>query len=180
MTQNLHVLSAHVLNFLGRWTSRAVPSSKFTKFVTPDRFGIADASLSHFVSHVDIVRFTCRHVGRNLRRNHSSYLCPRIRSAQFTKWTQFFFFQRSGGWSRLAQPGARPCQGALRRLKSVDGLSSGSHVRKTKTPFSACSGMRPCTPVMGLSHRCDTGTRVCKYEGSTSAEDHDVAFVNHS
>ena len=33
---------------------RAAPSSRFTKFVTPDRFGITDASLSHFVSHVDI------------------------------------------------------------------------------------------------------------------------------
>ena len=32
----------------------------------------------------------------------------------------------------------------------------------------------------GLSHRCDTVTRVWQYERSTSVEDHDVAFVNHS
>ena len=31
-----------------------------------------------------------------------------------------------------------------------------------------------------LSHRCDTGTRDWQYEGSTSVEDHHVAFVNHS
>ena len=32
----------------------------------------------------------------------------------------------------------------------------------------------------GLCHRCHTCTRVWQYEGSTSVEDHDVAFVNHS
>ena len=41
------------------------------------------------------------------------------------------------------QTGARPFQGAPRRLKSVDGLSPGSHVRKTETPFFECSGVRP-------------------------------------
>ena len=45
-----------------------------------------------------------------------------------------FFFQRSYGWSRLTQPGTQPFEGANRRLKSVDGISPGSHVRKT--PFS--------------------------------------------
>ena len=54
-----------------------------------------------------------------------------------------FFFERSDGWSRLTQPGARPIQGAPRRLKAVDEVSSGSHVRKRNTPFFACSGMRP-------------------------------------
>ena len=48
------------------------------------------------------------------------------------------------------QPGARPFQGAPRRLKSIDGMSSGSHVRKTNTPFFACSGVRPWTPVMAF------------------------------
>ena len=57
--------------------------------------------------------------------------------------------------------------GARRRLKPVDGLSSVSHVRKTKTPFFACSG---------VPH----GTRVWQYEGSTSVEDHNVAFLDHS
>ena len=58
-----------------------------------------------------------------------------IRSARLTICTQFFFFQRSYGWSRLTQPGTQPFQGAPRLLKSVDGISSGSHVRKTDTPF---------------------------------------------
>ena len=43
----------------------------------------------------------------------------------------------------LTQPGALPFQGTHRRLKPVDGLSPDYHVRKTKTPFFACSGMRP-------------------------------------
>ena len=42
MTENLLAPSAHGPQF-------PVPSSKFTMFVTPDRFGITDASLSHFV-----------------------------------------------------------------------------------------------------------------------------------
>ena len=49
---------------------------------------------------------------------------------------QFFFFSPSYGWCRLTRRGARPFQRALRRLKSVDGLSSGSQVL-------ACSGIRP-------------------------------------
>ena len=160
-----------VLNFPGHWVRRAVPTSGFSNFVALNRFGVAGAPLSHLVSHVKIVRSSCRHVWR-LR-----YLRFGIRSAQLTDCTQFFFFQRSYGWSRLTQPGTRPFQGAFRRLKSGDGLSSSSHVRKTNTPFFACSGILPCTC---LSHRCDTGTRVWQYEGSTSVEDHDVAFVNHS
>ena len=69
MTENLHALSAHGPQFPGTLDlTGCSPSYRFTKFVTPDRFGIADASLSHFVSHVDIVRSTCRHVWRHLRR----------------------------------------------------------------------------------------------------------------
>ena len=71
-----------------------------------------------------------------------------------------------------------PFNGAPRRLKTVGGLSSGSHVRKTKTPFLACSGMRPWTD--DLSHRCHTCTRIWQYEGSTSVEDHNVPFVDHA
>ena len=93
MTEHLHALSAHGPRFPGTLDLMGCsPSSRFTKFVTPDRFGIADASLSHFVSHVDIVRSLCRHVWRNLRGNHPWYLFSRIGSAQFTKWAQFFFF----------------------------------------------------------------------------------------
>ena len=119
----------------------------FSNFVTLDRFSVADTPLSHFVSHVNIVRSSCRHVWR---------LWPRlwylrgIRSAQLTNCTQFFSFQWSYGWSRLARSGTRSSQGALHRLKSVDGMSSGSHVRKTNTPFFACTGMRPGTPVMAF------------------------------
>ena len=36
-----------------------------------------------------------------------------------------------------------PFERTPRRLKPADGLSSDSHCRKTKTPFLACSGMRP-------------------------------------
>ena len=38
-----------------------------------------------------------------------------------------------------------------------------------------CASMNPCG---GLSHRRHTCTQVWRYEGSTSIEDHDVAFVN--
>ena len=138
-----------VLTFPGRWIRRAVPTSGFSNFVTLNRFGVAGAPLSHFVSHVNIVRSSCRHVWR--LRPLLWYLRFGIRSAQLTTdCTQFFFFQRSYGWSRLTQPGTRPFQGAPRRLKSVDGLSSDSHVRKTNTPFFACCGMRPCTPVIAF------------------------------
>ena len=80
------------------------------------------------------------------------------------------------GFEVLAQPGARPFQGTLRGLKSVDEASSGFHVRKTKTSFFTRGGMRP----HGLSHRCHTGTRALQYEGSVTIENHDVAFVKHS
>ena len=36
------------------------------------------------------------------------------------------------------------------RLTNVDGLSSSSHVRGTKTPFFECIGMCPWTPVMAF------------------------------
>ena len=137
-----------VLSFPERWIRRAVPTSGFSNFITLDRFGVAGAPLSLFVSHVNIVRSSCRHVWR--LRPRLWHLRSGIRSARLTKCTQFFFFQRSFVWSRLAQPGTRPFQGALRRLKSVDGMSSSSHVRKTNTPFFACSGMRPWTPVMAF------------------------------
>ena len=39
------------------------------------------------------------------------------------------------------------------------------------------ASLNPCG---GLSHRCHTGTRVWQYEGSTSVEDHNVAFLDHS
>ena len=71
----------------------AVPTSWFSNIVTTDGFGVAGASLSHFVCHVNIVCSTCRHVRRNFRR-HFWYLLPRIQSVKFTEWTQFFFFQR--------------------------------------------------------------------------------------
>ena len=119
-----------VLNFPGRWVRRAVPTSGFSNFVILDRFDVADALLSHFVSHVNIVCSSCS------LRSHLCYLRSRIRSAQLTD-TQFFFFHGSYGCSRLTQLGTRPFQGAPRRLKSFDGLSSGSHVRKTNTPFFA-------------------------------------------
>ena len=61
-----------------------------------------------------------------------------------------FFFQRSHGWSRLVLPGGWSLPGSPRRLKPVDGWSSSSHVRKTNTPFLACSGMRPWTPEMAF------------------------------
>ena len=48
------------------------------------------------------------------------------------------------------RPGVWSLQGAPCRLKPVDGWSSGSHVRKTNTPFFACSGMRPWTPEMAI------------------------------
>ena len=69
------------------------------------------------------------------------------------------FFQRSCGWSRLTEPAARSFQGAPRRLKPVDGLSSGSHVRKTKTPFFACSWHASLNPCDGFPHRCHTNIR---------------------
>ena len=75
---------------------------------------------------------------------------PRFEVLNSPNGPNYFFFQRFYGWSSLTQPGARPFQGAPRRLKPVEGLSSGSHVRKTKTPFFACHGMRPWTPVMAF------------------------------
>ena len=49
-----------VLNFPGRWVRQAVPTSGSSNFVTLDRFGVTDARLSYFVSHVNIVRSSCR------------------------------------------------------------------------------------------------------------------------
>ena len=53
-----------VLNFPGRWVRRAVPTSGISHFATLDRFGVADVPLSHFVSHVNIVPSSYRHVWR--------------------------------------------------------------------------------------------------------------------
>ena len=102
----------------------------------------------------------CRHVRRIQR--HPRYLRPRIRSSQLTKWSQFFFFQRSYGWSRLILPGSLSLQGSPRRLKPVDGWSSGSHVCKTNTPFFACSGMRPWTPEMAFLTEATQHTSLAK------------------
>ena len=75
---------------------------------------------------------------------------PRIRSAQPTNCTQRFLFERSYEWSRLTQFGAGPMQGAPCRLKSIGEASSSSHVRKTKIPFFACSGVCRWTRVMAF------------------------------
>ena len=105
---------------------------------------------------------------------------PRIRSAQLSKWTQFFFFQRSYGWTRLTQPGARPFHGVPRRLKAVDGFVFSFPRSQDEDLIFRMQRYASLNPCDVLSHRCDTGTRVWQYEGSTSVEDHDVAFVNRS
>ena len=102
-----------VLNFPGRWIRRAVPTSVFSNFVTLNGFGVGDAPLSHFVSHVDIVRYMCRHVWRNLWHTHSWYLCPGFEVLNSPNGPNSFL-QRSYGLSRLTQPGARTFQGAPR------------------------------------------------------------------
>ena len=80
-----------ILDFPGRRIRRAVPASRFSNFIAADGVSVADIPLSHFVSHIDIVRSPSRHVRRSLRRQ-TWYLRPRIRSAQLTNCTQFFFF----------------------------------------------------------------------------------------
>ena len=150
MTENLHALSAHGPQFPG----------------TLDLTGCSFVEV-HGVRHLQQIRhrwrlseplrLPCRHRPVHVQTRFAQPPAPpplvpppRICSAQITNCTQRFYFWRSYGWSRLTQPGARPFQGAPRRLKPVDVLSSGSHVRKTKTPFFACSGMRPWTPVMAF------------------------------
>ena len=167
-----------VLNFPGRWIRRAVPTSGFSHFVTLNNFGVAGAPLSHFVSHVNIVRSSCTHVWR--LRPRLWYLRFGTRSAQLTDCTQFFFFQRSYGWSRLTQPGTR----ALSRGSPPTEIRRRPVLRfpRAQDEYSIfrmqwCASLHPCDR---LSHRCDTGTRVWEYEGATSVEDHAVAFVNHS
>ena len=46
-----------LLKWPGRWIRRAVPTSGFLNFVNLDRFGVAEAPLNHFVTHVNIARF---------------------------------------------------------------------------------------------------------------------------
>ena len=86
---------------------------------------------------------TCRHGWRKLRRHQLWYLCPRIRSAQPTDWTQFFLFQRSlrvvqahSAWRSGFSRGSPPIETRRRFVLKF-------HVRKTKTPFFACSGILP-------------------------------------
>ena len=62
----------------------------------------------------------------------------------------FFSFDGLTGGPGLFSLVLGPFKGAPPRLKSVDGRSSSSHVRKSKTPFFARSGMRPWTPVMAF------------------------------
>ena len=170
-------VSHTVLNFRDVGSDGPVPLSRFSKFVTPDRFGIADASLSHFVSHVDIVRSTCRHVWRNLRRNHTWYLFSRIRSAQFTKWTQFFFFQRSHG---LSQAKSAWCSAPSRTSPPTE-IRGRPIVRfprpQDEDSISRMQRYASLNPCDDLTHRCHTCTRAWQYEGFASIEDHDVAFV---
>ena len=52
--------------------------------------------LSHFVTHVNIARSSCKHVWR--LRPRPRYLRSGIRRAQLTNCTQFFPFQRSYAW----------------------------------------------------------------------------------
>ena len=53
-----------LLKWPGRWIRRAVPTSGFLNFINLDRFGVAEAPLSHFVTHVNIARSSCKHVWR--------------------------------------------------------------------------------------------------------------------
>ena len=136
-------------NFSERWIRQAVPAS----FIAADGFSVTDIPLSHFVSHVGIVRSPCRHVQRSLLR-HPWSLRSKIRSAQLANCT-LRFFSKNGFTG-----GARPVQGAPRRLKPVGEASSGSQVRKTNTPFfrmqryaslNSCLSYRSHTSNIGLA-----------------------------
>ena len=90
----------------------------------------------------NIVRSTCRHVWRTLWRNHSWYLCSRIRSAQLTKWTQFLFFQRSYGWSMLTDATLAHEIGSMK-----DSLPSKTTMLPLSiTPDTASKGLRNLAP----------------------------------
>ena len=104
--------------------------------------------LSHFVSHVNIVRSSCRHVWRF--RPRPWYLNSP------TEPNSFSFNSLTGGPGLLSLV-TRPFQGAPTRLKFVDGLSSGAHVRKTNAmecvlePDGLCSEDPSISPRPGSS-----------------------------
>ena len=125
-----------VLKFPGTLDLTGCPSSRFTKFATPRR-------IRHHWRLSEPLRLPCQHRPLNVqtRMAHPPALPPGTSDP---------------GFDLLNSPNGP------RRLKPVDGLSSDSHVRKTKTPFFA--------------HRCDTGTRVGQHERPTSVEDHNVGL----
>ena len=159
MTENLHALSADGPRFLRTLDL----TSRFTKFVTDNGFGVVGASLSHFVSHVNLL-----HVQSTSDPGFEVLNSP-------NGPISFFFSGFTGGPSSLCL-----VLGPFKELP-VDGVSSDSHVCKTETPsifrMQWYASLNPCD---GLAHRCNTGTHVWQYERSTYVEDHNVAFVNHS
>ena len=60
------------------------------------------------------------------------------------------------------------------------GLCSGFHDRKTKTPFFACSGMRPWTPVMTFPTDVTPAHEFGSMKDPLPSKTHDVTFVSHS
>ena len=149
-----------VLNFPGRWISWAVPTSGFSNFVTLDRFGVTDAPLS--VSHVNIVRSSCRHVW--FFRPRPSNLHSGIRSAPLTNCTQFYFSQlvqaNSASYSALSR-GSPPTEIHRRRVLGFP--------RSKDKYFIFCVQWNACLHTCdGLSHRCHICTRAWQYERSTS------------
>ena len=144
MTENLHALSAHGPRFPGKLdlTGCSVVEVHEVRHIRQIR---------HRWRLSEPLRLPCRHRPLHVQTRLAQPptppplvpLSPRFEVLSSSNGPNSFFFERPYGWSRLTQPGALPFRGARRRLKPVDGLSSGSHVRKTKTPFFACSGMRP-------------------------------------
>ena len=114
-----------VFNFSGRWIRRAVPAWWFWKFIAVDGFSVADVLVSHFVSHADTSGLPAPHLVPPPQDSKTHQMCP-----------TFFLFNGLMGGPGLLCLDARPFQGSLRRLKPINEVSAGFHVRKINTPFS--------------------------------------------
>ena len=96
----------------------------------------------------------------------------RIRSAQFTQWSQFFFFQRFYGWSRLTRPGARSFQRGSPPTETRRRFVLRFPRSQDKDFIFRMQRYASLDSCDGLSHRCHPSTRTSQYDGSTPIEDH--------
>ena len=163
MTENLHALSADDPPFLRMLDLTTCSVVEVHEVRHPQRIR-RRSRLS------EPLRLPCQSA-------RAEYLRPKIRSDQPHRMdpTLSPFSGLTGG------PGSLCLVLCPFKGHPVDGLSSDSHVCKTKSPsifrMQWYASLNPCD---GHSHRCNTGTRVWQCEGSTCVEDHNVAIVNHS